>query len=598
MVSMQELVGDFESLGDNCEFGIVQRSYGAEPWALFRWVGINHIDQLIIALNARFEGLGDPEYVAHEMLPGWDHYAAMDRKYGFYFHTTLDPSKVSDQPDAIRRIAAIEGDRLKFLAGHLLSSMESGKKILVYRQKRAPQEVEVRRLFDAINRIGRNTLLLVIEDDRRPPGSIEDKGNGLILAYVGKLSNENPPQVDFDAWQKILITTHSLWVRSRAGDLAHNLAEVPLRGIFDQTLTTEPGALLSSFESLGDGREFGIAQRFVGIEPEGLFRFASLRHGALKALLESRFDGLADASGMHLGETEDEEFVVAIAEWGLKYHTGVWKGQLSRDEVLSRERIRLRFYAGKMLDDLASGDKILIRFDDEIQIDDVRQLFAALNKFGPNRLLWVDRAPTPELVGTIQRLGLGLVRGYVAERSAFSVPTPHALSIWLRLALDARELLICERNGGLTCTGGRWIIPNHVTTEISEDVRGGSCGHKVFKHSLTVDASTHNADALVYHVASELRSGALYTISTWVWIPADFAGSNVAMVALGFPSLRGWVADLSKRDQWQHIITSFRQPVDQISAAPALRVIGPAGSILFTTGWRLDEGAVPRTYLA
>lgn len=32
-----ELVARFESLGDNCEFGLVQRHFGAEPVGVFRF---------------------------------------------------------------------------------------------------------------------------------------------------------------------------------------------------------------------------------------------------------------------------------------------------------------------------------------------------------------------------------------------------------------------------------------------------------------------------------------------------------------------------------------------------------------------------------
>jgi tetratricopeptide (TPR) repeat protein len=43
----------FESLGENCEFGLVQRHYGAEPLGLLRWMGAEP-DQLCLALEAGF----------------------------------------------------------------------------------------------------------------------------------------------------------------------------------------------------------------------------------------------------------------------------------------------------------------------------------------------------------------------------------------------------------------------------------------------------------------------------------------------------------------------------------------------------------------
>ncbi len=35
-----DLLSRFESLGDGCEFGLVQRNFGAEPLGLLRWAGI------------------------------------------------------------------------------------------------------------------------------------------------------------------------------------------------------------------------------------------------------------------------------------------------------------------------------------------------------------------------------------------------------------------------------------------------------------------------------------------------------------------------------------------------------------------------------
>jgi len=212
--SIRELATDFESLGNNCELGIVQRSFGAEPLGLLRWAGINHIDILINALNGHFQGLGEPENVAYETLAGWDHPTPIDKRYGFYFHTDLDASKALGQPEELRKIAELEGRRLKFLAGKLFNLLQTGEKILVYRQKQGPDPAQIERLFKAVRVYGRNTLLVVIEDPSRDPGSIEIKKDGLILAYIGCLSNSNPPQIDFDTWRRIIVETHEAWKNS------------------------------------------------------------------------------------------------------------------------------------------------------------------------------------------------------------------------------------------------------------------------------------------------------------------------------------------------------------------------------------------------
>src|ERR1700710_333934 len=50
-----------------------------------------------------------------------------------------------------------------------------------------------------------------------------------------------------------------------------------------------PDLLFDQFHSLGDGCQFGGAQRFAGVEPLGLLRWSSMPHRALAMLLDSRF---------------------------------------------------------------------------------------------------------------------------------------------------------------------------------------------------------------------------------------------------------------------------------------------------------------------
>ena len=58
----RDLVLQFESLGDNCEFGLVQRKAGAEPLGLLRFSSAP-LPRLVRALRERFDGLTDPANV-------------------------------------------------------------------------------------------------------------------------------------------------------------------------------------------------------------------------------------------------------------------------------------------------------------------------------------------------------------------------------------------------------------------------------------------------------------------------------------------------------------------------------------------------------
>jgi hypothetical protein len=61
-ISDRDLVLNFESIGDNCEFGLVQRMAGAEPLGLLRFSS-TPLPLLVRALRARFDGLADPANV-------------------------------------------------------------------------------------------------------------------------------------------------------------------------------------------------------------------------------------------------------------------------------------------------------------------------------------------------------------------------------------------------------------------------------------------------------------------------------------------------------------------------------------------------------
>ena len=57
-MSDRELVVHFESLGDNCELGLVQRRAGVEPLGLLRFAGVP-LRNLVRGLNARFANIAE-----------------------------------------------------------------------------------------------------------------------------------------------------------------------------------------------------------------------------------------------------------------------------------------------------------------------------------------------------------------------------------------------------------------------------------------------------------------------------------------------------------------------------------------------------------
>ena len=58
--ALPDLFLQFESMGHNCEFGLVQRHFGAEPLGLLRWNAIS-VEDVILGIEQQFEGVGNPE---------------------------------------------------------------------------------------------------------------------------------------------------------------------------------------------------------------------------------------------------------------------------------------------------------------------------------------------------------------------------------------------------------------------------------------------------------------------------------------------------------------------------------------------------------
>lgn len=124
----------FESLGDNCELGLLQRRVGFERLSLFRYAGSPSIDTLIEAIEADFLGFATADDLAMEHFHDmWD---ARSRRYGFQIHTYIYRDKMDE--DVSR---AAEGTKLRFMASLLSESFETAHKIFV---RRGPEDKDDR----------------------------------------------------------------------------------------------------------------------------------------------------------------------------------------------------------------------------------------------------------------------------------------------------------------------------------------------------------------------------------------------------------------------------------------------------------------------
>ncbi|MBS0644638.1 MAG: hypothetical protein JSS43_32630 [Proteobacteria bacterium] len=204
ILSDVNLVTQFESLGDNCELGLVQRRVGAEPLGLLRFGGMP-VRNLVTALAARFEGVGDPAQIV--IVPMNDEYMVNLRRYGIAYHADVrigaaDPAALHQQQARV----------VPFLADKLIADLTSGEKILVFRQNEPLLANDLNDLRQGLAAYGPGVLLWVqAERPGHPAGSVEVIDARLMVGYVTFLApRARVPDVDVASWITMLRRAHAL----------------------------------------------------------------------------------------------------------------------------------------------------------------------------------------------------------------------------------------------------------------------------------------------------------------------------------------------------------------------------------------------------
>ncbi len=176
----QRLIG-FESLGRNCEFGLLQRKFGAEPLGLLRF-STTRPRTLLQLLRTRFAGIGDP--AQNEVVVVDKEYRLRHLPSMWRMHTgipaTADPAKVLR--DQCRHTG--------FLCTKLIRDLEAASKIFVY-QMAAIEDDEIEAIHAALQAYGPNLLLCVrLPTAAQPAGSVTWPTPRLMVAHIDRQGQE------------------------------------------------------------------------------------------------------------------------------------------------------------------------------------------------------------------------------------------------------------------------------------------------------------------------------------------------------------------------------------------------------------------------
>jgi hypothetical protein len=198
----------FESLGDNCEFGFVQRANGYEDGGLLRW-SISPLDKLIGCFDTDFKGL----YAFDNLEPSAPD-MVRDLATGLMFHTrmhSVDGRFVLS--DAARReLYADEKDKMDHLLSKFRRRIREPGTICVYKRNSGVVDSDAQRLQQSLNKLGPSTLLVVRStDDPARWGTIERSDSGFLVGFVDAFAPYfAADQISFRIWDLLLQKTYRL----------------------------------------------------------------------------------------------------------------------------------------------------------------------------------------------------------------------------------------------------------------------------------------------------------------------------------------------------------------------------------------------------
>jgi hypothetical protein len=208
-----DLVTQFESLGHNCEFGLVQRALGAEPLGLLRFAAIlpHH---LLRGMDTGFDGLGERARlrVFTERNRAREEYLVRDDAYGIHFHTNLfvgdaEPGQVAD------KLAV----HLQFLRRKFEERLAQGG-LFVLQHQTVRSVAQALPILNLLRSHGPGVLLYVIEDKTVPSGTVVQERADLFRGHIDNL----PPMYEADTinvpgWVSLCANTYRMWREAGGG---------------------------------------------------------------------------------------------------------------------------------------------------------------------------------------------------------------------------------------------------------------------------------------------------------------------------------------------------------------------------------------------
>jgi hypothetical protein len=199
-LDMAALAGCFESLGHNCEFGLVQRHFGAVSLGLMRYSTIGAAN-LLQALRQEFGGFLDPGNLHIDVVDGARELMLKDRTYGSVTHLWAERGTVDEG-----KLLESARERCAMQLRIFRETLRLGHKIFVFHHPNITSDAAVRPIAAALHERGPNILLWVsVTSNAMPPGSARLIAPGLMHGTVVDLAPRwHWAKCDLVSWTSIL----------------------------------------------------------------------------------------------------------------------------------------------------------------------------------------------------------------------------------------------------------------------------------------------------------------------------------------------------------------------------------------------------------
>jgi hypothetical protein len=223
-IELSEIMRVFESLGDNCAFGLAQRKAGADVLGLLRFAN-SPLKHLMSALEDEFQAIAESAKLEMRWVPSDPGEFIMSlHDYGLRWHTNVFDATV-DQPT----LFAQQSMRLSYLRRKFYEGLKAGRKIFTisraeprkhtipmpnadelpyWEEKPEPLRLaELLPLLGLLNRYGTNTLLYLVPVARgRRSGTVELLAPGVMCGYVDDFVIAPDPTIkDHATWLRVAV---------------------------------------------------------------------------------------------------------------------------------------------------------------------------------------------------------------------------------------------------------------------------------------------------------------------------------------------------------------------------------------------------------